>query len=119
MDETIRTGRIAHLAKRICGEELEDELSVLYAQTASMEISARLKSEVSDEDFVSAAAFIAASEIIKASSAFGGFKAGSISMNAPEAKNVHEASRDLRTHAELILMGKLRDDGFCFEEVGQ
>ena len=112
-------------AKTVYRETLSTaEESTLYEMglAAHAELERRLRDGVSVEsiydEFVRAAGVLAASMFVSLDCAGAdSFTAGSVTLKRGGASSARKAAASLRSQAELMLAGYLRDGAFCFGAV--
>ena len=116
---------ILEKAKTVYREGLSgSEESTLYEMclAARAELERRLRDGVRVEsiydEFVRAAGVLAASMFVSLDCAGAeSFTAGSVTLKRGGASSVRRAAASLRSQAELMLAGYLRDGAFCFGAV--
>ncbi len=116
---------ILEKAKILVRQTLSDDDSALLAEKciqAGDELSARLKDDVTAQSvqacFVRAAAALAVALYIETDTRqFDGFSAGAVSVTGRDPRQTKEAADALRRQAELMMIGFLKDRGFCFKAV--
>lgn len=112
-------------AKAALGGEQSEGASALLGEmceAAHFELGSRLREGVSVSDiyeqYIKAAGILAVSMFVGLRpSEAESFTAGSVSMRLQSAREVCERARLLRTQAELMLAGYLKEQGFRFEAV--
>ena len=116
---------ILNKAKTVYRETLSTaEESALYEMglAAHAELERRLRDGVTVEsiydEFVRAAGVLAASMFVSLDCAGAdSFTAGSVTLKRGGASSARKAAASLRSQAELMLAGYLRDGAFCFGAV--
>ena len=106
----------------ICGEE--SDLLGLLSTAASEELEYRMSPDVQlsdiSETFIAASALLAVSMYAQ-SKACGSesisYRAGEVTVNAPNANERESSSGALRRQAEMLMARYLRDDDFWFSGV--
>lgn len=112
-------------AKQVYREELPSggEAALFEMSAAACrELLGRLREEVSleaiQEEFIRAAAVLAVSLFLGLDcSEVDSFSAGSLRLKRRSINGSRRAASSLRNQAELMLIGYLKDTGFCFKAV--